>query len=128
MPRVSQLFFKAATIFLIVGVAVGLHMGISENHSAMPAHAHINLLGWVTSALFGGYYALEPSKAEWRLAMVHFVVYVIGMVIMLPALYLKYTGYPEFEPLLAGGSMIVALGIVIFSYVLFTADDQRVGG
>lgn len=125
MPRVSLYFFKTATIFLIVGIAVGLHMGITENHSAMPAHAHINLLGWVTSALFGGYYALQPARAEWRIAFVHFVVYVAGMVIMLPALYLKYTGYPEFEPLLAGGSMIVGVGVLIFAYVLFSPDEQR---
>jgi hypothetical protein len=127
MPRVALYFFKTATIFLIVGIAVGLHMGITENHSAMPAHAHINLLGWVTSALFGCYYALQPARAEWRLAYVHFVVYTVGMVIMLPALYLKYTGYPEFEPLLAGGSMIVGLGTLIFAYVLFAPGGQRTG-
>lgn len=127
MPRVSLYFFKTATIFLIVGIAVGLHMGITENHSAMPAHAHINLLGWVTSALFGGYYALQPARAEWRIAFIHFVVYTVGMVIMLPALYLKYIGYPEFEPLLAGGSMIVGLGVLIFAYVLFSPDEQRAG-
>lgn len=128
MPRVSLLFFKTATIFLVIGVAMGLHMGISQNHSAMPAHAHINLLGWVTCAIFAGYYALQPGKADRRLAMVHFVVYVLGMVVMFPALYLKYTGYPEFEPLLAAGSMIVAAGILIFAYVLFSADAQRIPG
>jgi hypothetical protein len=127
MPRVSQYFFKTATIFLIVGIAVGLHMGITEDHSAMPAHAHIMLLGWVTSALFGFYYALQPAKAEWRAALVHFAIYLAGMVIMLPALYLKYTGYPQFEPLLGGGSMIVGLGVLIFAYVLFSPDAQRAG-
>jgi hypothetical protein len=128
MPRISHYFFKTATILLIVGIAVGLHMGISEDHSAMPAHAHIVLLGWVTSALFGGYYALQPAKAEWRAAFVHFAIYVAGMVIMLPALYLKYTGHPQFEPLLAGGSMIVALGVLVFAYVMFSPDERRAGG
>ena len=127
MPRVSNYFFKTATIFLIVGIAVGLHMGISEDHSAMPAHAHIMLLGWVTSALFGGYYTLQPAKAERRLAFVHFGVYLFGMIVMLPALYLKYTGYQAMEPLLGGGSMIVFLGVLIFAYVLFSPDEQRAG-
>lgn len=128
MPRVSLLFFKAATIFLVIGVAMGLHMGISQDHSAMPAHAHINLLGWVTCALFAGYYALQPDKADRGLATVHFIVYVLGMVVMFPALYLKYTGYPEFEPLLAAGSMIVAAGVLIFAYVLFSPGEQRIRG
>ena len=125
MPQISHYFFKTATIFLIVGIAVGLHMGISEDHSAMPAHAHIMLLGWVTSALFGGYYALQPAKAERRIAFVHFGVFVLGMVIMLPALYLKYTGYQNMGPLLGGGSMIVFLGVLIFAYVLFSSDEVR---
>lgn len=125
MPRISHYFFKTATVFLIVGIAMGLHMGISEDHSAMPAHAHILLLGWVTSALFGGYYALQPAKAEWRIVFVHFGVYLFGMVIMLPALYLKYTGYQKLEPLLGGGSMIVGLGALIFAYVLFSPDAAR---
>jgi hypothetical protein len=113
-----------ATIFLIVGIALGLKMGISKDHSAMPAHAHILLLGWVTSALFGGFYALQPIKAQGKLAMAHFVVYVLGMVVMLPALYLHYTGYPQFEPALAGGSMVVALGVLIFAIVLFAGGEQ----
>jgi uncharacterized membrane protein len=128
MPRVSLLFFKTGTILLVIGVAMGLHMGIAQNHSAMPAHAHINLLGWVTCALFAVYYALQPSKAGNRLAMVHFVVYLAGMIVMFPALYLKYTGYPEFEPLLAVGSMIVGVGILIFAFLLFSGDEQRAGG
>ncbi len=125
MPRISQLFIKTATIFLLIGVGLGLQMGIAQDHSAMPAHAHTLLLGWVTSGLFGGYYALQPAKAERRIAMAHYVVYVLGLVIMLPALYLKYTGYPQFEPLLAGGSMIVGLGVLIFAYVIFSRGDQR---
>jgi peptidoglycan/LPS O-acetylase OafA/YrhL len=125
MPRLSHYFFKTATVFLIVGVAMGLHMGLTEDHSAMPAHAHVLLLGWVTSALFGGYYALQPAKAERRIAFVHFGIYVIGMIIMLPALYLKYTGYQKMEPLLGGGSMIVFLGVLIFAFVLFSPDESR---
>lgn len=93
----------------------------------MPAHAHINLLGWVTSAIFGVYYALQPTKAEGRLAMVHFIVYLLGLVVMLPALYLKYAGYIEFEPMLAGGSIIVAVGVLVFAAVVFSPNDRRAG-
>ena len=63
MPKVSDLFFKTAIVWLILGIGAGLQMAISGDHGAFPAHAHINLLGWVTSAIFGGYYALNPAKA-----------------------------------------------------------------
>ena len=80
MPRVSELFFKTAIVFLILGIAAGLQMAISGDHGAFPAHAHINLLGWVTSAIFGGYYALNPAKAERRVAMIHYGLYTVGQI------------------------------------------------
>src|SRR6187549_2638422 len=87
MPKVSNLFFKTAVVWLILGIGAGLQMAISGDHVPFPAHAHINLLGWVTSAIFGGYYALNPAKATWRTALIHYYVYTVGLVVMLPALY-----------------------------------------
>ncbi|MER8875596.1 hypothetical protein [Mesorhizobium sp. M0684] len=123
MPKVSELFFKTAIIFLILGIAAGLQMAISGDHGAFPAHAHINLLGWVTSAIFGGYYALNPAKAARRSAMIHYGVYNLGLVVMLPALYLQ--GNPALEPIVATGSMIVAAAVLIFAFVVFSAETER---
>ncbi|MFK0691741.1 hypothetical protein ACFX5Q_26565 [Mesorhizobium sp. IMUNJ 23033] len=123
MPRVSELFFKTAIVFLIVGIAIGLHMAISQDHAAFPAHAHINLLGWVTSAIFGGYYALNPAKAARRIAMIHFGLYTLGLVVMLPALYLMLAkGNTAIEPVVATGSMIVAAAVLVFGFVVFSSE------
>ena len=73
MPRTAELFFRPAIVFLVLGVGIGILMAISRNHNVMGAHAHINLLGWVTSAIFGGYYALNPAKAEENPALAAFV-------------------------------------------------------
>ena len=70
MPRLSEYYFRTAILFLIVGISIGIHMSISQNHNVIGAHAHINLLGWVTSAIFGGYYALNPAKAAGRLPLI----------------------------------------------------------
>ena len=123
MPRVSELFFKTAIVFLIVGIAIGLHMAISQDHAAFPAHAHINLLGWVTSAIFGGYYALNPAKAARRIAMIHYGLYTLGLVVMLPALYLMLAkGNTAIEPVVATGSMIVAAAVLVFGFVVFSSE------
>ncbi|RJT29867.1 hypothetical protein D3227_31275 [Mesorhizobium waimense] len=123
MPRVSELFFKTAIVFLIVGIAIGLHMAISQDHAAFPAHAHINLLGWVTSAIFGGYYALNPAKAARRIAMIHYGLYTLGLVVMLPALYLMLAkGNTAIEPVVATGSMIVAAAVLTFGFVVFSSE------
>ena len=130
MPKVSELFFKTAIVFLILGIAAGLQMAISGDHGAFPAHAHINLLGWVTSAIFGGYYALNPAKAARRIALVHYGLYTLGLVVMLPALYLMLAqGQTAIEPVVAAGSMIVAAAILVFAVVVFSAEPvQTVSG
>ncbi|MCA0031890.1 cbb3-type cytochrome c oxidase subunit I [Mesorhizobium sp. B263B2A] len=126
MPRVSDLFFKTAVVWLILGIGAGLQMAISGDHGAFPAHAHINLLGWVTSAIFGGYYALNPAKAARKIAMIHYGLYTIGLVIMLPALYLMlHGGYTAIEPVVAAGSLIVAAAVLVFAFVVFSGASVR---
>ena len=119
MPRLAELFFKTAILFLIVGIAIGLQMSISGVHNVTGAHAHINLLGWVTSAIFGAYYALNPAKAEGRLPMAHYGIYTAGVVVMIVGLYLLLQGNPALEPVVAAGSLITFVGVLVFAVVVF---------
>ncbi|QND51311.1 hypothetical protein HB779_04925 [Phyllobacterium sp. 628] len=120
MPQVSQLFFKTATVFFLLGIIMGLHMGISGDHSAFPAHAHLNLLGWVSSAIFGIYYALNPAKAAGRLPIIQFAVYTVGIIVMIPALYFLSLGNTALEPFVGIGSFIVFAGVLLFAAVVFS--------
>ena len=85
MPRIADLYFKTAIVFLIIGIGMGLNMAISQNHTVTGAHAHANLLGWVTMAIFGGYHALNPKKAERRIAMIQYCIYTAGVAVMIPS-------------------------------------------
>ncbi|WP_224703070.1 hypothetical protein [Devosia aquimaris] len=120
MPKISEYYFRTAIIFLIAGIALGLHMSISGNHTVIGAHAHINLLGWVTSALFGGYFALNPAKAAGRLPMIQYGIYVLGVAIMGVSLYLLLAGNPAVEPVVAASSLVTFLGVLIFAWIVFT--------
>ena len=44
-------FIKSSIIYIVLGMALGIYMAASQDHSQMPTHAHLNLLGWVTMAL-----------------------------------------------------------------------------
>lgn len=127
MPTIAQWFFKAAVVFLLLGILMGLQMSISGNHNVIGAHAHTNLLGWVTSAIFGGYYALNPAKAETRLASIHFWAYLASVVVMVPSLYLLYIGYPAVEPALAIASLTAFAAVVVFAVVVFTPARATLG-
>ena len=119
MPAISHLFFRAGILFLLVGIGLGLAMSITQNHDVIGAHAHINLLGWVTSALFGGYYALNPAKAEGLLPRIHFWLYTAGVTLMSVALFLLLKGNTAMTPLVAIGSLAVAAGVLIAAWVSF---------
>ncbi len=121
MPRIAQLYFRTAIIFLIVGISMGLTMAISQDHSAIGAHAHANLLGWVTMAIFGGYHALNPAKAERRIAMIQYFVYTTGVAVLVPALYLMLTGNPSMEPVVAVASLIAFAGVLLFAVIIFSS-------
>lgn len=119
MPRISEYYFRAAILFLLVGISIGIHMSISQNHNVIGAHAHINLLGWVTSALFGGYYALNPAKAAGRLPMLQFAVYTLGVVIMGVSLYLLLAGNVGMTPIVAASSLITFAGVLLFAWIVW---------
>ena len=119
MPRISEYFFRSAILFLLVGISIGIFMSISQNHNVVGAHAHINLLGWVTSALFGGYYALNPAKATGRLPMIQYLVYTTGVVIMGVSLYLLLSGNLSMTPIVAVSSLITFAGVLLFAWIVW---------
>lgn len=119
MPRISKMYFATAVCFLVAGVLLGLHMSITNNHAATGAHAHVNLLGWVTMSIFGIYHALNPSGAASRLARAQYYVYTGGVVVMSPALYLLLTGVTAIEPVVAVASLVVFAGILMFAAIIF---------
>lgn len=119
MPQLSQWFIRTAILYLIIGMAIGIGMAIAQDHRLVGAHAHLNLLGWVSMAIFGFYYNANPHKAEWALAKIQFWVSTIALVIMIPALAALLLGNPQFEPAVAVASILALLGAVLFLVNVF---------
>jgi hypothetical protein len=120
MDRLDTLFLRIAIVYLIARLLLGIGMAASGDHGMMPAHAHINLVGWVTMALFGLVYRAYPNAARTSLARAHFwVVNVAAPPLTIGVLGIT-AGYPAtFEPLAIVGSIVYAVGVVIFALVLY---------
>lgn len=119
MNPMSRWYLRLAVLYLIAGVALGLHMAASHDHSMHPVHAHLNLLGWVTMALFGLFYRSWPGAAASRLAKVQFWIYVPAHAVQMLTLPLLYLGHSALEPVLALASVGVGLAIVCFAVVVW---------
>jgi hypothetical protein len=77
----STLCFRAAVLLLIAGMIWGLQMAISGDHSAFPAHAHLNLLGFVALFLFGIFYRLNPAVEARRLAVPQVWIWIASTIV-----------------------------------------------
>jgi len=120
--KASSVSFQAAVVFVIVGMIWGLIMAISGDHSAMPAHAHLNLLGWVSLFLFGIYYRLHPSLDRRKSAMTQVALWIVGTVVQAVGVGLVHTGNESGEPFAAGGSLMVLASILLFAWLLFRSE------
>jgi hypothetical protein len=115
----SSLSFRLAVLFIIVGIAMGIGMAASQNHAIMPAHAHLNLLGWVSLFLFGIYYERRPVLDSSRLALIQVGVWSVGTVLLTVAVAALHLGYAAFEPIAAISSLIVLAAMLLFAYFVF---------
>jgi hypothetical protein len=73
MKRIDVYFLLLATILLICGATLGIVMGAREDFQLVPVHAHLNLAGWASLALFGLTYRAYPQLASTRIAGLHFI-------------------------------------------------------
>ena len=121
--RWPHAFFATAALYGMGGMLWGLTMAISDNHATYSAHAHLNLLGWVSLALMGTFYALlGQGVANW-IKLVNFTLSNIGVLFMISGLYL-YLGQagPKsvYAPMLAVGGLSAVAGFLVFGVTVIS--------
>ena len=107
-------FLKIAAVYLAIGVSMGLAMGILQDFSLHPVHAHVNLLGWATMALAGLIYVQFPQAAQTRLAKIHFWIHNLALPVMMVALAFLLKGHAEAAHVLEPASAVMVAGILVF--------------
>jgi hypothetical protein len=118
MKSLPYWFVGIATIFVLVGMAWGIQMSITQDHLLAPAHAHNNLIGFVVMTVYGFYYRLVPAAADKRLAVVHFWVSLVAALVFAPGIALAISGKGDI--LAQVGSILVVLSMLIFSWTVWT--------
>src|SRR5882672_9764507 len=117
MPRVSLWFFAVAPIYVLIGMGLGMFMGATNNFTLAPAHAHLNLIGWVTMALYGTFYALARDASK-KLAWTVFYLNNAAASIMFPslAMVLIQGESSPFLPALIVSEFLAVGGMLCFAY------------
>jgi hypothetical protein len=116
MKGIAAMFFVTGVVCVTAGMIWGMIMGATEDFTFAPAHAHLNLVGFVTFALVGVYYHLVPAAAATRLARVHYGVALVGLVLMVPGIVLTLQGATH--AVVSVGSVITFAAMMIFLYTV----------
>ena len=121
MPRVSAAFYAVAAVLLLAGMGLGEYMGAKEDFALAPVHAHINLLGWATLALYGTFYALTRGTMSTPLAWTNFALSTAGAISMPLSLTLLVTsGDTAFwGPIVGACGGLALLGLLVFLVCVF---------
>lgn len=120
----SSLCFRAGVLMVLAGMIWGLEMGISGDHSTFPAHAHLNLLGFVGLFLIGFFYRLHPGVEASRLAFPQIWIWILGTLVMVFGVGLAFSGHPNGEIFAGIGAFIVLGAAILFAWLVFKAPPD----
>ena len=109
-------FILTAFGYAILGLALGIYMAASKNHNQHVTHAHIMLIGFLLTFVYGLCHKLWLDNSTSKLAVAQFYVHQIGTVVVLIGLFLLYGQFVSMDaldPILAISSITVLGGLVL---------------
>lgn len=126
MRGIALWFLVSAILYVLAGMSFGIYMAVTQDFILAPVHGHLNLIGWVTMALFAIYYHQVPAAAESRLAKVHFIVATIAIWLMVPGIAMAIMN--RGETLAKIGSSLGIVTMLIFLTVVLRTRSSAVRG
>lgn len=120
-------FIVTALIYAILGLALGIHMAMTQNHSQHVTHAHIMLLGFVVSFIYALCHKLWLDNSRNMMAVIQYYVHQVGIIVLLVGLFLLYGNHIREEligPVLGAASLLVLVGMILMT-ILFAQSGRR---
>lgn len=116
---IGSLMMRVSVVVLLAGMLAGVAMGIRQDFTLHPAHAHLNLVGGVLLFLFGLYYRLVPAAAADSLAKLQGWLHIVGGILFPAGVAAVVLEGPAFIALPVVGSLVVVAATALFALILF---------
>ena len=116
---IGSLMMCVSVVVLLVGMLAGIAMGILQNFTLAPAHAHLNLIGGVLLFLFGLYYRLIPAAGATLLAKVQGWSHILGAILFPAGVALVLLKGPSFEAAPIAGALAMVWAMTLFAIIVF---------
>lgn len=110
----ASLWARTGLIYFLATMAFGLYLGLSGQFGASSPHAHLGLLGWLSSIGFAFLHAMaDPEGRLRRIGRLHWILHNIGVLVHATALWLTIQGRP-LGMVIGIGGMIIILATLVF--------------
>lgn len=114
-------WIKLAALYFIIGIGIGLFMSATIQLNWAAAHAHVNLVGWVSTAIIGLVYAVYPKAGKSTLGTWTFWLYNIALPFLLASMFMvqipNMLGFAHIFTFAGGGAL--TLGVILFIINVF---------
>ena len=118
-------FLRTSVLFLTLGMIAGIVMGIREDFTFAPAHAHLNLVGGVVMFLAGLFYNSRPSTPKGLIAT-HYSVALLGVLLIVPGIAGSAIQQKWAVPVVGIGSVLTLVQMLIFAYAVWRGEKKSV--
>jgi hypothetical protein len=116
---VGSLMMCTAVLMLLVGMLAGIAMGVQQDFTLGPAHAHLNLVGGVLLFLFGLYYRLVPAAGNSPLAKLQGGLHITGAILFPAGVAIVILKGASFIAAPIVGSLIAVAAMALFAVIVF---------
>ena len=114
-------YLVCALAYLMVGLSLGIYMASSQNHMQHVTHAHINLIGFVLSLVYGIIHKLWLGQPNPTIAKLQFILHHAGAVTISIGLFLLYGHFlpePQIGPILGIAAITVLVSAALMFYMV----------
>ena len=110
----------------LIGIGLGILMGIRHDFMLVQAHAHLNLLGFVTMFLSALYYRAVPQAAGSKLARLQAIVSVVGAAAFPAGIACVVLGGRDHAgAIVVAGAVTVLLSMALFAAIVLRTRAAR---
>lgn len=113
--------------YAILGISLGIYMASTHNHIQHVTHAHIMLVGFLVSFVYGLCHKLWLTNGHSILAKVQFALHQFAAMIMLLGLFIsygQYLPYDKIEAVLISTTLIVLLAMFLMFVLVYQSKSS----
>ena len=121
LSAATSLWARTGLVWFLATMAFGLYLGMTHQFGASSPHAHLGLLGWLSSIGFAFLWRIaDPEGLDSGRARLHWAVHNLGMIVQVTGLWMVIrTGNGFYGMVIAIGGLTIILATLFLIYLLW---------